>query len=100
MVFEKLHAARRAVVPHKTERRDEREAEPSGRKFLDRACLILSKQREQDDRADGRQPRDDRKQLWDVHCVLTIKCTQKLATKKLAARLTKGLANRSARRRR
>ena len=59
MVFQKLHTAHRAVVGQQKQGGDKCESKPGGRKFLDRIRLILLEERQNDDRAHGRQPGDD-----------------------------------------
>src|SRR4029079_18989428 len=67
-VLEKLHPAHRAVVFQQHQRKDEVERNPRGSESLDQARLIFLHEREDENRADRRQPRDERKYVV-VHVV-------------------------------
>src|ERR1051325_6029849 len=67
MVFEKLKSAQAAVVTEQPQRCYEIQRQPCGRKFLDDLILVLLEDRQNQDRADHRQPGNNRENVVCEH---------------------------------
>ncbi|PYS57638.1 MAG: hypothetical protein DMF76_21675 [Acidobacteria bacterium] len=67
MVFEKLKTADAAVIPKQPERNDKVESQPGGREFLNQIALFFPEKSQDQDRAEYRQPGDDRENVVCEH---------------------------------